>query len=74
MIDTTENKFWVIYDSNNNNLVIGLLQESIDKIAHDNMNPDHIRISTNKIDSPEGDVLYLHELTVTSEGLAVRAQ
>jgi hypothetical protein len=70
---TTASESWVIYDSNDSNTVIGLLSGSVDKNAHDSLNPDNIRISTNKINSPDGDVLYLHELTVNSDGLATRA-
>ena len=69
---TASDKFWVIYDSDNSNVVIGLLKESLDKDLHDSLNPDNIRISTNKIDSPDGDILYLHELRVDSNGLATR--
>ena len=69
---TAVDKFWVIYDSDNDNVVVGLLKESLDKNLHDSLNPDNIRISTNKIDSPDGDVLYLHELEVDSNGLATR--
>ena len=28
---TTADKFWVIYDSDNDNVVVGLLMESLDK-------------------------------------------
>jgi|ETNmetMinimDraft_35_1059890.scaffolds.fasta_scaffold152860_2 hypothetical protein len=70
---TTESDSWVIYDSDNSNEVIGLLDGDADKSAHDSLNPDNIRISTNKINSPNGDVLYLHELTVNSDGLASRS-
>ena len=70
---TTADKFWVIYDSDNDNVVVGLLMESLDKDLHDSLNPDNIRISTNKIDSPEGEVLYLHELEVDSNGYATRS-
>ena len=69
---TAADKFWVIYDSDNDNVVVGLLKESLDKNLHDSLNPDNIRISTNKRDSPDGDVLYLHELEVDSNGLATR--
>ena len=69
---TAADKFWVIYDSDNNNVIVGLLKESLDKDLHDSLNPDNIRISTNKIDSPEGDILYLHELEVDSNGHATR--
>jgi hypothetical protein len=69
---TAADKFWVIYDSDNDNVVVGLLMESLDKDLHDSSNPDNIRISTNKIDSPDGDILYLHELQVDSNGLATR--
>ena len=69
---TAADKFWVLYDSNNDNVVVGLLTESLDKDLHDSLNPDNIRVSTNKIDSPDGDVLYLHELEVDSNGLATR--
>ena len=70
---TTASDSWVIYDSNNSNRVIGLLDGNADKDVHDSLNPDNIKISTNKINSPDGDVLYLHELTVNSDGLATRA-
>jgi len=69
---TAADKFWAIYDSNNDNVVVGLLMESLDKDLHDSLNPDNIKISTNKIDSPDGDILYLHELEVDSNGLATR--
>lgn len=69
---TTADNFWVIYDSDNDNAILGLLSESLDKDLHDSLNPDNIRISTNKINSPDGDVLYLHELEVDSNGLATR--
>ena len=69
---TTADNFWVIYDSDNDNGILGLLSESLDKDLHDSLNPDNIRISTNKINSPDGDVLYLHELDVDSNGLATR--
>lgn len=70
---TTADNFWVIYDSDNDNTIIGLLSESLDKDLHDSLNPDNIRISTNKINSPDGDVLYLHELEVDSNGYATRS-
>jgi hypothetical protein len=70
---TAADKFWVIYDSDNNNAILGLLSESLDKDLHDSLNPDNIRISTNKIDSPEDEVLYLHELEVDSNGYATRS-
>jgi len=70
---TAADKFWVIYDSDNDNVIVGLLKESLDKDLHDSLNPDNIRISTNKIDSPEGDILYLHELQVDSNGHATRS-
>ena len=70
---TVADKFWVVYDSDNNNAILGLLSESLDKDLHDSLNPDNIRISTNKIDSPEGEVLYLHELEVDSNGYATRS-
>lgn len=70
---TAADKFWVIYDSDNDNAIVGLLKESLDKDLHDSLNPDNIRISTNKIDSPEGDILYLHELQVDSKGHATRS-
>ena len=69
---TAADKFWVMYDSDNDNVVVGLLTESLDKDLHNSLNPDNIRISTNKIDSPDGDTLYLHELQVDSNGLATR--
>jgi hypothetical protein len=70
---TAADKFWVIYDSDNNNAILGLLSESLDKDLHDSLNPDNIRISTNKIDSPEDEVLYLHELEVDSNGYTTRS-
>ena len=70
---TAADKFWVIYDSDNDIVIVGLLKESLDKDLHDSLNPDNIRISTNKIDSPEGDILYLHELQVDSNGHATRS-
>jgi hypothetical protein len=70
---TVADKFWVVYDSDNNNAILGLLSESLDKDLHDSLNPDNIRISTNKIDSPEDEVLYLHELEVDSNGYATRS-
>lgn len=67
---TAAENFWVIYDSANGNSILGLLSESLDKDLHDSLNPDNIRISTNKISSPDGEVLYLHELQVNADGLA----
>ena len=67
---TTLQHFYVIYDSSNANSIMGLLDDSLDKAAHDALNPANIRTSTNKITSPDGEVLYLHELQVNAEGLA----
>ena len=47
-----------------------MLDGAADKDAHDAMNPDHIKISTNTIKSPDGEVLYPHEVSVNSEGVA----
>ena len=67
---TEEQDFYIIYDSNDNNWVVGMLDGAADKDAHDAMNPDHIKISTNTINSPDGEVLYPHEVSVNSEGVA----
>ena len=69
----TADEFWVIYDSNNDNLVEGLLH-SLDEDLHPEFinRPSNIRVSTNKIVRPNGDVLYLHDLQVDSNGLATR--
>ena len=67
---TTASDSWVIYDSDNNNRIIGLLDGNADKDVHDSLNPDHLKISTNKIHSPDGEVLYLEELQVNNAGLA----
>ena len=67
---TTECNVWIIYDSNDNNKVIGMLDESQDKDIHDSLNPDNIKISTNTLNSPEGELLYLEQIQVNSNGLA----
>ena len=67
---TTECDVWIIYDSNDSNKVIGMLDGSQDKDVHDSLNPDNIKISTNKLNSPEGEVLYLEQIQVNSDGLA----
>ena len=41
---TEEQDFYIIYDSNDNNRVVGMLDGAADKDAHDAMNPDHIKI------------------------------
>ena len=69
-IVTTECNVWIIYDSNDSNKVIGMLDESQDKDVHDSLNPDNIKISTNTLNSPEGEVLYLEQVQVNSDGLA----
>ena len=69
---TAECNVWIIYDSNDNNKVIGMLDESADKTVHDSLNPSNIRTSTNTISSPDGDVLYLEQISVDSNGLAAR--
>ena len=70
----TADEFWVIYDSDNDNLVEGLLTQSLDEDLHPEFinRPSNIRVSTNKIVRPNGDVLYLHDLQVDSNGLATR--
>tara|TARA_A100001011_G_scaffold350798_1_gene390346 strand:+ start:363 stop:587 length:225 start_codon:yes stop_codon:yes gene_type:complete len=72
LLDTREQDFYIIYDSNDNNKVVGMLDSEADKDAHDALNPNHIKISTNTINSPIGECLYLHEVQVDSEGLATR--
>jgi hypothetical protein len=69
----TADEFWVIYDSNNDNLVEGLLH-SLDEDLHPEFinRPSNIKVSTNKIVRPDGDVLYLHDLQVDSNGLATK--
>jgi hypothetical protein len=67
---TTECDVWIIYDSNDSNKVIGMLDDSLDKDVHDSLNPDNIKISTNKLNSPAGEVLYLEQVQVNSDGLA----
>ena len=46
---TTLQHFYVIYDSSNANSIMGLLDDSLNKAAHDALNPANIRTSTNKI-------------------------
>ena len=67
---TTECDVWIIYDSNDSNKVLGMLDDSLDKDVHDSLNPDNIKISTNKLNSPEGEVLYIEQIQVNSDGLA----
>lgn len=67
---TTGCNVWIIYDSNDSNKVIGMLDDSLDKDVHDSLNPDNIKISTNKLNSPEGEVLYIEQIQVNSDGLA----
>ena len=69
---TAKEKFYIIYDSDNNNKVVGMLNENMDKAVHDAGNPDNIKISSNVLESPEGEVLYLNEVQVNSEGIASR--
>ena len=64
--------FYVIYDSDDNNRVVGMLSGSMDPDEHDALNPDNIKISTNTVESPAGEILYLHELQVDSDGTASR--
>ena len=70
LLDTREQDFSIIYDSNDNNKVVGMLDSEADKDAHDALNPNHIKISTNTVNSPLGSCLYLHEVQVNSDGTA----
>ena len=70
MLFTEKENLYIIYDSNDNNRVVGMLNSNLDKDAHDALNPDHIRISSNTIESPEGQVLYPNQVQVNSEGVA----
>ena len=70
LLDTREQDFYIIYDSDDNNRVVGMLNSNLDKDAHDALNPDHIKISSNTIESPEGQVLYPNQVQVNSEGVA----
>ena len=72
LLDTEEQDFYIIYDSDDNNRVVGMLDGAADREAHDALNPDNIKTSTNTINSPIGECLYLHEVQVDSEGLASR--
>ena len=49
-----------------------MLDGAADREAHDALNPDNIKTSTNTINSPIGECLYLHDVQVDSEGLATR--
>lgn len=69
---TTEQNIKVVYDTNDNNKVVGLLDASIDSAAHEAISPAGIKVSTNSINSPDGDVLYLEQISVDSNGLATR--
>ena len=49
-----------------------MLSGSMDPDEHDALNPDNIKTSKNTVESPEGEILYLHELQVDSDGTASR--
>ena len=69
---TTEQNIKAVYDTNDNNKVVGLLEASINSAAHEAISPAGIKVSTNSINSPDGDVLYLDQIQVNSEGFATR--
>ena len=69
---TTEQNIKVVYDTNDNNKVVGLLDASINSSEHEAISPTGIKVSTNSINSPDGDVLYLEQIVVDSNGLATR--
>jgi len=70
---TTEQSIKVVYDTTDNNKVVGLLDASINSAAHEAISPAGIKVSTNSINSPDGDVLYLEQISVDSNGLATRS-
>lgn len=71
----TENQnIKVVYDTNDNNRVIGLLDASVDSAAHEALSAEGVRVSTNYINSPDGDVLYLDQIQVNTDGVATRVQ
>ena len=69
---TTEQNIKAVYDTNDNNKVVGLLDGSINSAAHEAISPTGIKVSTNSINSADGDVLYLEQISVDSNGLATR--
>ena len=69
---TTEQNIKAVYDTNDNNKVVGLLEASINSAAHEAISPAGIKVSTNSINSADGDVLYLEQISVDSNGLATR--
>ena len=72
LIITENQNIKVVYDTNDNNRVIGLLDASVDSAAHEAISAEGVRVSTNYINSPDDDVLYLDQIQVSAEGVATR--
>ena len=60
----------VVYDTNNNNAIVGLLNGSVDSAAHEAISAPGVRVSVNTINSPDGEVLYLDQVQVNDAGIA----
>ena len=74
MLETKEENLYIIYDSTKDNAIVVFLSDDFDPVEHDSRNPEHIKISKNTINSPEGTVLYGHEVQVNSKGTASRVK